>query len=865
MIGEGSSNSGNSRHVSEAIRRTKSDEGGLSVHVPHMRSSWKSSSISEEFTVNKLRFESVGFYGRDQEVATLTACLERLTDSDEGRRQLATISGYSGTGKTTLAKSLQAKVKGYHGLYLCGKFDQDLMHDEPYSGITLACQQLCGEIMALGQEENDDSTRASSASSLDAETKRSARHKEIRDKIIDQLGSELGLLTNVIPDLKEIVGADRLPTQESASLTGSLAEARNRFHYAFRRFFRVVTCYFAPVVLVLDDLQWADVSSLDLLRVLLTDIDIAHLMVVGCYRSNEVNDESHAVARMLQELRTTGESDGLDVTDLCIRNLRVVDVHQILMDLLATDDSRVGELARICHHKTDGNPFFLINYMSLLQRQDLLEYNVGLLKWIWHESEIEKQTVATENVVDLVKQKMTELPSEGSHFLSLAACLGSTFDKNTVTVVCEDFMMQTDSSNHSTATETWLALAVEEGFVESDGPCTYRWVHDKIQEAAFSLIPEDKLGALQSRIGEVLVHQLGAGELNSAIFVVVNLLNEGAVPTEPQGRARLSELNLQAAQRAVELAAFESASRYASKGIDLLTADRWSQHYDLSLQLYSTATEVDGLLGHCNKMQESCSEVLNQINCPLLDRLRVYNALLEYLGFQEDRPGEAIELCLDVLRQLGCKFPRNAVAIASSTILWLSRSKSIIMSRRMQEIVQSRIMTNPKHVACMKLLDRLATFCYVGSSSLFPLVVLRSLRLTLRHGLCESAPSAFALVGVLLITAFKDFQGGSDYGRLALSLLDKLQCKNVESRTLMITHYLVLPWTSPVHSMVNPLLKAYETGMQTGDTESALYAVANYFFISFQAGRVLQAVDKDCRVYLKQMHELKKYVRCILK
>jgi predicted ATPase len=796
----------------------------------------RSTAESDNLAVNKLRFSSLGLYGRENEMATLNKCLESVMSKDD-RRQLVLISGYSGTGKTALASTLKMRVKRLKGAFISGKFDLCL-RDEPYTGITAACRELCGEMLLLRDTPSFE-----------------ALFQEIRRKIVDQLGAELRLLTHVIPHLHEIVGESE-GLEDKMERQGHV-EAKSRFNYAFRRFFRVMSSYFMPLVMFLDDLQWADLESLDLLGVLIADRDNPNLMVIGCYRSNEVN-ETHILTKILRDLQDKNEQDGFDVTEITVGSLEIPDTHRMLMDLISEDDSRTLSLAQICHKKTDGNAFFFIHFLSSLHQQHLLSFNLGTLKWSWDESEIESQMLATENVVDLMKYKMDELPDPVIQSLQLAACLGSTFDEKTLGLVWDEIRRGKDDTKEDI--EHSLHVAVEEGLLEEVGSASgsYRWVHDKIQEAAFSLVAENELARLRSQVGDILVSQLGERELDGAIFVVVNLLNEGSVVSEGAKRVKLAELNLQAARKATEFSAFESAAKYTAKGIEMLPSNHWQDKFELALELYSTAAEAEGYIGDVEQIEAHCSEVLDQTRCSLSEKLRVYNVLMDSIA-NRDRMSEAVDLCLGVLKQSGCKFPNKSIPIALSTVVGVVRIKVTVKSRTSEESSKMQFMTDARRIENMKLLDKLTTYCYLADNALLPLVVFRSLKWTIRYGLCDYAPPAFATTGGILTGVLFDLQGGSTYGKHALLLMERLGCKTTESRTLFVVYSFVLPWTRPAQSMLRPLLRSYEIGLQTGDTESAMWAIYHYILIAFQAGRSLVALEADCRVYLKQMQEFKRY------
>jgi predicted ATPase len=404
-----------------------------------------------------------------------------------------------------------------------------------------------------------------------------------------------------------------------------------------------------------------------------------------------------------------------------------------------------------------------------------------------------------------------------------------------------------------------MSIAVEEGIVEIDhGPSfTCQWVHDKILEAALSLSTPRDLSALQYKLGGILIYNLGDQLERDNIFNAVNLLNAGSPPSlEDSKKIELARLNLRAAETSVKVSAHESASRYASRGIDLLPPNCWRDQFDLSLQLHILGAEVEGCLGHVNKMEYHCDLVMKQ-NCPLLDKLRVYHVLLDSTADRGKLP-EAMELCLRVLKQLGCSFPKSSFLINAMTIMGVIDFTSRAESRTPDEIATLSPMKDRRRIEVMRLLDKLGTYCYLSENILFPVTILRRLKYTIRYGISDTSAIDFAGLGMILTGKLFDFQAGSTYARYSLLLLERIESKTVHARTLFVSYGFVLPWTQATQGVLKYLLKAYEVGMQTGDFESAMYAIMSYIYTSFQSGRPLTNIEADCHVYLRQMEDLKR-------
>lgn len=809
----------------------------------------------------KLQFESLGLYGRNKETLKLKECLDRL--ETDLQKQFILLSGESGVGKTALSFSLQTPVKKLKGCFASGKFDR---HCGPFTGIIGLVKNICREINVVQKRQRP-------------------LFEEIQENIKLELGGGAdGLLftdlIRVFPSLQQIVENDGegndggslhhfswsvientgdVMSDTCANFAVSL-EARNRFNYAFRIFIRIISSFFSPLVFVLDDLQWADASSLDLLEYLLLDHENKNLMVIAIYRPVI---EVQSTTKTLQDVRDSiTNKSGLRTTEIEIGNLDVIAVHVMLQDLLSSEDYRILRLAEICHAKTLGNAFYLIHFVSMLHENQLLKYNKGLLEWQWDEIGIENSTFETESVANLLKNQMSRLSHDNREILKFAAFLGSTFNQRMIHVLWRSAREELDPGGISLEqhmapelVEENLISCEDAGFLECLGNETYSWVHDLLKDATMGLIPTNERHSFSNHIAEVLSVQLTDSELDGAIFLVANRFNKGLPPDDPWKRLERAKCNLQAAKKAVSICAYESASKYCSRGIKVLTTDRWSKDYELCLELYSLAAETHASIGS-DKMEGYCKQVLMDEDRPLQDTLRIYNVRMDHL-FKTNRPIQAAMLCLNVIKQYGCYFPENHMKIKMKTSLSNMRIKTTLKSRNATEVQSMPILTDEERIMQMALFDRLAKYFFSSERELLHLAVSKSIRWTLRYGLCEYSPAAFALMGILLAGDLSDLKGGAIYGNYSLLLLEKLNSKVIEPRTTFLVHSFVLHWSIPAPRMLQPLLNAYEVGMQTGDTESAMLSIYHYIVFGFLSGKPLDTIEHDCRIYSMQMKELK--------
>jgi predicted ATPase len=394
-----------------------------------------------------------------------------------------------------------------------------------------------------------------------------------------------------------------------------------------------------------------------------------------------------------------------------------------------------------------------------------------------------------------------------------------------------------------------LNICVMEGILEHYRDDAYRWVHDKIHEAVLSLIDAHLLKSVQYRVGQVLVKHLPPEGIDPILFVTANLLNEGAstMRGDNPDREMLAALNLRAGV---------TATSYLAKGVDLLSRGHWTRQYGLSLELYSTAAEAEFCTGKFDRMKQLCDEILKLQDRPLLDKRRAYNVLLDSLGAQ-DHMLEALDMCLQVLSLLGCQFPKRALKLF--VVAGFVRTEATMKRWTPAKVSELPPMTDATKIWAMTLLDKLVTYAYLEESDLLPLAILKSLRWTIRYGVCELSPATYALVGLSLAAHLGDFHGGKIYAQHALTLVEssKVKSRKVQSRTLFVTQAFVLHWTVPVQITKKPLLNGYQVGMAMGDTESAMWCIYFYLENSMHTGGSLESLAADLRVYSNQMKEFK--------
>lgn len=740
-------------------------------------------------------------YGREREVAQIIRAFQGCA---EGAQKLLLVEGYSGSGKTALVHEVHRPITASRGYFCSGKFDQ-LQRATPYFAFLEAFRDLVDTL--LSEDE--------------------ARLRILRERLHEALGEEGRVLTNVLPNLEHIIG-EQPPVPQVGG-----AEAQNRFHYVFRKFVRVLCTPEHPVVIFVDDLQWADSASLDLLHVLITDPEGGYLLLICAYRENEV-DPAHPFIRTVDEVRDSG----LVPETIGVQNLTGSDLVALLSDALGATREAVAPLARLVHDKTRGNAFFATEFLKSLADERLLLFDFDSSRWTWDAERIAQKNIA-DNVVELMAGKVRRLETASREILQLAACVGNRFDLETLCWIAE--------ADGETVTDR-LKPGLAGGFVLPLGSRAFKFSHDRIQQAVYSLISAGERERVHLSIGRRLQSHLADANDASRVFDIANQLNLGRALLQREDEiVSLAELNLDAGRRAKLNSAFPTALEYLQCGISLLEdgRDPWAAHYDLSLALYTEATEAAYLSGKFERMDGWFHEILDRANT-ILEKVKPYEIrILAYKA--ENKFREAIDTGLEVLAQLGERFPRKPNAF--HVFLDLATTHLALRRRSNEDLMALPLMAVPEKRAAMRIIADITSSVYWGMPNLVPLIVFRMVRLSLRYGNHPVSCFAYGSYGVLLCGVLGAMREGYRYGQLALDLLDKLNAKEWKAQIYVTPYALIFHWNEHVRNTLRPLQQSFQIGMETGLIEFACVNTNIYCIQAFLCGRPLERVAEETRAY----------------
>ena len=642
------------------------------------------------------------------------------------------------------------------------------------------------------------------------------------------------------PPLKTVVQVEmELPGGGSAVPARGLVvhrvtpqDAQRRFQLVFRRFLGVFARPEHPLVLFLDDLQWLDAATLDLVEDLMTRSQLQHLMLIGAYRDNEVT-AAHPLVRKLEAIRNAGAP----VQEVRLAPLAREDVGQLVADALRCEPARAVPLAELVHEKTAGNPFFVIQFLSALADEGLLAFDHRAARWSWDLGGIHAKRY-TDNVVDLMVRKLSRLPAATQEALQHLACLGNSADLTTLALV-------RGTSEEQVHADLWEAVRLE--LIERlDGG--YRFVHDRVQEAAYSLIPEPSRADAHLRIGRLLAAHTPKDEREEIIFEIVNQFNRGvALISSPDEREELAKLNLMAGKRAKDATAYASALTYLTAGRALLPEDCWGRCAALAFELELHRAECEFLTGAFAAAEERLS-MLSRRAGRLVD-LAAVTCLEEELFTTFGRSDRAVEACLDYLRHLGVQW--TAHATKEQVQQEYERIWRQIGSRSIEELLDLPPMVDAECRATMDVLTAVMPAALFTAENLLSLVICRMANLSLEHGNSDGSCFAYVVLGMLLGPRFGNYRAGFSFGKLGLDLVEQRGLRRFEARVYMIFGNLVIPWTQPIRSGRILVRRAFDVANRLGDLTFAGYSRNNLITNLLATGDRLVDVQREAEAGLE--------------
>src|SRR6202035_3786096 len=605
-------------------------------------------------------------------------------------------------------------------------------------------------------------------------------------------------IVNFVPELELVIGkqppvAD-LPPQD----------AQNRFQMVFRRFLGVFARKEHPLALFLDDLQWLDTATLDLLEHLVTHSEVRHLLLVGAYRDNEVNS-SHPLPRKLDAIR----KEGACVQEISLAPLAREDLGRLIADTVSCAPDDAAPLARLVHEKTGGNPFFAIQFISALAEEGLLRFDHDAARWRWELDRLRAKGY-TDNVVDLMVGRLTRLPVQTQAALQQLACLGNAAN---ITILSDVL----GKSKDEIRLDFWDAVRLE--LVEQvEG--SYKFIHDRVQEAAYSLMPERLRAEAHLRVGRLLAAHTPAEKREAAIFEIVNQLNRGAaLITSRDEREQLAEFNLLAGQRAKATTAYAAALTYLTAGTALLPEDSWEHRHKLTFALERHRAECEFLTGALAVAEQRLGPLSTRA-ADTVERATVACLLVD-LYTTLDQSSRAISVGLDYFRHLGIDWsphPTEEEARHEYERIW-----SQLGCRTIEALIDLPLMNDPASLATLDVLTKIGPAALYTDANLLALVTCRAVNLSLERGNCDASCAAYTFLGIIAGPRFGDYQAAYRFGQLGYDLVEGRGLTRFRARIYMDFGNIVLPWTKHVRAGRDLVRRAFEAANNVGDLTYASY------------------------------------------
>src|SRR5271163_2921138 len=734
-------------------------------------------------------------YGREREVDALLAAFERVVVG--GRPELVLVSGYSGIGKSALVNELHKSLVLPRGLFASGKFDQ-YKRDIPYATVAQAFQSLLRPLMS----------------------KPEAQLSKWRDDLLLALSPNGSLLIELVPELKLIIG------EQSPVVALSPRDAKTRSHLAFRRFISVFAGPEHPLALFLDDLQWLDVATLDFLEDLLVQQDLAHLLVVGAYRDNEV-DSAHPLMRKLSAIRQAGAAE----QEIRLTPLSSDDLAHLVADTLHCESQPALLLAQLLQEKTSGNPFFVRQFIHALVEEGLITFDHRDARWRWDLDAIRAKGY-TDNVVDLMVAKLNRLPVAIQKALRQFACIGNSAEAATLSAVLE-------ASEQETEAELWEALH-QELIVRSEN--SYRFAHDRIQEAAYSLIAAETRAEAHLRIGRLLHAHTPPEKREEAVFEIVNQLNRGAeLIVSEEERFQVAELNLIAGKRAKGSTAYASALQYFVSGQALLTDAAWERDHDLIFQLELQRAECEFLTGELAISAERVEMLRSRASSTVELAMATCLGIDVYMAIsQMDR---AITIGLDYLRHVAIDWPLKPTE--EQVRSEYERIWSRLGSREIEEVMDFPLMSDPASIATLDVLTKVLSSAVFTDTNLFALVVCGAVSLSIEHGNNDGSCVHYVWLSFVAGHRFGDYKNALRFGQLGYDLVEKRGLKRFQAATYAAFANGIMPWMQPLLACCNVTRQAFEIAKTIGDLTYAAYSRICLNTLLIAAGDPLAEVQRE--------------------
>ena len=761
-------------------------------------------------------------YGREREIAVLRAAFDRAS---QGASELLLVAGPPGIGKTTLVNEVHRPLAQRRGSFISGKIDP-LQRTAPYAALSQALSSKVEQVL----------------------TRSAAEVTAWRDRVLHALGPNAGVISEIVPQLKRVIG-DQTPAPPATP-----KEAQNQLHLAFRQFFQVLARPDDPLVLFLDDLQWADMALLGLIQSVLAADDVS-LLMIGAYRDNEVSSV-HPLVQTVDEIRKAGGR----VNEARLGQLSPADIAQLISDTLACQIEAARPLAGLILDKTDGNPFFLREFLRSLQREGQLTFDVNAGRWTWDIQRLDSLHI-TSNVVDLVARRVRQLSEDTLRTLEAAAIIGARFELGLLAALV-------GMTRHATAFALKEAMRqvvivpLDEGHrlperLESGGDgdfrVEYRFAHDRIHLAVYSIPTDLERVSLHLRLARLLQGRPHQADVDPTFDIANHLYSAKERLEGIAERDELARINLSAGRKARGASAFATAREYYRRGVEAAGDEAWARDYALARDLRLEGAEAAYLSGDAERTMEWTASAIEHAATEL-DRVHGYEVRV-LAAISRGESDVAVVEGLKLLSLLGVPIPTAPKKL--DIVKGFLVTKALLAFKRVESLAQLPVMTDELDLTRMRLLQLVSQAAYSARPDVFPLTVLQSVILSVRRGNSPSSIVGYLCYGIMLCGVTGDIATGYKFGELALTLLSRFDAQPLRPRALFMFNAFISHWRNHIRDTFDPLREAYQLGLESGDLSFAGLAGFDYTAHCYWADENLARVESEGASYSDVFRTLK--------
>ncbi len=744
--------------------------------------------------------------GRDTEIAKLTKCFESVCN---GNCEIVLVEGHSGIGKSTLINELYKPISEARGFFISGKYNR-YRKNVPYSALIQAFKSLANQVLSETPDRID----------------------MWKNKLLLALGPIIQVLVDIVPEIEEIVGKQpSVPSLDSE-------QEQNRFKYAFKNFFKIMSSKETPLTFFLDDLQWVDLPSLDFIEMMIKDPEIESFLLICAYRDDKV-DKGHPFIMFTEKFAKYNRP----VERLSLSPLNVSDVNRLIVTALHCDKDKSLPLAEIVNTKTNGNPFFVNQYLSNLYDKKHIHFNPES-GWEWSLADI-KNLQITDNVVDLMSAKITELSDKTINILKLCSCIGNRFSLELLSLTAEKTIEDTLKC---------LMEAVNNGLIIFNND-RYRFVHDKVHEAAYLLTSDDEKKAIHLRTAQIVLKNASEKSYQKKILYIVDQYNKGIdLITEKDELETLAKMNLDAGKKAKNSIAYKTAAGYFNTGLSIiksLNPDHWKFYYDLSINLYSEAAQTMMFLLDYEKMDEYANNVIKNGD-NIFDKVHVYETLILNAIAQTDEK-KALQIGLSVSGQMGIRFPKRFLKFRIAVSLLYSMIR--LIGTKPEDFITLPETKNSKSEIRMRTMSNYADAAYVEKPAYIPLISLKTIMLIKKFGHTPTSPYTLVSFGLILCLIGK-YQQGIAYAQVALKIIEKFNYPEQKAKVYMALSGLIMHWQENPRDLEKMLMDGYNSGLESGDHIFAAHCFTISTTHNFHTALNLDEYEKLLQKYIDIVTEM---------